>query len=338
MTSEPPIRLATDVDLDALAAMRAAEGWLVNRDLLDLLHHARRARLFVIPHAPTRSAFALDDAGGRSSLASSVEDGPLAAVSAVAYGPIGFIGNVIVAPQGRGRGLGAHIMRHVIAWLAGEGVRRVELDATPEGRRLYERLGFVPTERSWIVEGTPAALDRRHLADRAHGSTHTLMDLRPGALAVIAAVDRAALGGDRLDLLDALLAQPGVWARAAVGVDGNADGYLVARPMASPPDGLHVGPWVCRSPAVAAALLADVVSAKLNAAGAPLTPEAPLHAVVPGAARSALAFARAIGLTPIPDDMRMRLAVPAHGGDSDASDPIAADTTLVYAMLAPMVG
>lgn len=53
--------------------------------------------------------------------------------------------NVYVEPAWRRRGVAAALMRTLLEVLAERRIRRVVLHASEEGRRLYERLGFVQT-------------------------------------------------------------------------------------------------------------------------------------------------------------------------------------------------
>jgi GNAT superfamily N-acetyltransferase len=61
------------------------------------------------------------------------------------FGPEAIVLNVYVEPPWRRRGVAEALMRTVLDALAGYGIRRVVLHASDEGRRLYQRLGFVPT-------------------------------------------------------------------------------------------------------------------------------------------------------------------------------------------------
>jgi ribosomal protein S18 acetylase RimI-like enzyme len=55
------------------------------------------------------------------------------------------LANVITLPQYRGRGHGTRVVRDVIDWAEVIKADRVDLSATPEGQRLYERVGFIHT-------------------------------------------------------------------------------------------------------------------------------------------------------------------------------------------------
>jgi ribosomal protein S18 acetylase RimI-like enzyme len=46
--------------------------------------------------------------------------------------------------------VGEALMRSVLTALAERKVRRIVLHASDDGRRLYERLGFVPTNEMWL--------------------------------------------------------------------------------------------------------------------------------------------------------------------------------------------
>ena len=60
-------------------------------------------------------------------------------------GPEALVLNVYVVPEWRRRGVGEALMRSLLNALAERNVRRIVLHASEDGRRLYERLGFVPT-------------------------------------------------------------------------------------------------------------------------------------------------------------------------------------------------
>jgi ribosomal protein S18 acetylase RimI-like enzyme len=60
-------------------------------------------------------------------------------------GPEAIVLNVYVEPAWRRRGAAEALMRAVLDALAQRGIRRIVLHASDDGRRLYERLGFVST-------------------------------------------------------------------------------------------------------------------------------------------------------------------------------------------------
>jgi GNAT superfamily N-acetyltransferase len=64
---------------------------------------------------------------------------------AIAKGAHAIVLNVFVEREWRRQGLGAFLMRHVIDWAQNKQLDRLVLHSSREGRQLYERLGFEPT-------------------------------------------------------------------------------------------------------------------------------------------------------------------------------------------------
>jgi GNAT superfamily N-acetyltransferase len=55
------------------------------------------------------------------------------------------LANVITLPAHRGRGYGTTLVLDVVAWARSIAADRVDLSATPDGQRIYEKLGFTVT-------------------------------------------------------------------------------------------------------------------------------------------------------------------------------------------------
>jgi GNAT superfamily N-acetyltransferase len=71
-------------------------------------------------------------------------DSIVGTVTTITYaGRLAWVGMVLVAPRCRGRGIGTALLKRAIAHLDARGVRSIKLDATPAGKPLYDRLGFV---------------------------------------------------------------------------------------------------------------------------------------------------------------------------------------------------
>jgi len=70
---------------------------------------------------------------------------PRSSGDGIELGPEAIVLNVYVEPAWRRRGVGERLMQSVLTALAERNVRRIVLHASQDGRRLYERLGFVPT-------------------------------------------------------------------------------------------------------------------------------------------------------------------------------------------------
>lgn len=69
-------------------------------------------------------------------------------------GPEAIVLNVYVESGWRRRGVAEALMRTVIETLAARGIGRIVLHPSDEGRPLYERLGFVPTNEMLLTELT----------------------------------------------------------------------------------------------------------------------------------------------------------------------------------------
>jgi len=75
---------------------------------------------------------------------------PSEAGTALLPGPEGIVLNVYTDPAWRRRGVAELLMQQLLDWVRGRGLGRLVLHASPDGRPLYEKLGFVATnEMRW---------------------------------------------------------------------------------------------------------------------------------------------------------------------------------------------
>lgn len=70
---------------------------------------------------------------------------PTLAGDGLLLGLEGLVLNVYTAKPWRRRGVAKFLMQTIITWAAGQGIVRLVLGASPEGRPLYEQIGFVAT-------------------------------------------------------------------------------------------------------------------------------------------------------------------------------------------------
>jgi GNAT superfamily N-acetyltransferase len=162
----------------------------------------------------------------------------------IAYeGRFAWIGMVLVDPDYRNRGIGNSLLQRAIEYLDSTGISTIKLDATPAGKPLYEKIGFV-TEYEidrWVLKRSVT----RNLAT-------TISVLPPDLLAQVFEYDREVFGADRSALLGSLSHH----APSLVVVPSFFDrqGYAFGR------HGLfadHLGPWMARDDHTAEILLKE---------------------------------------------------------------------------------
>ena len=149
------IRTADAADIPALARHRAA----MFRDMGQLAAHLNdsleRATASFLEVAMSRGEYlawvAEDGAappaivGGAGVQLRPILPRPRPSTEELELGPEAIVLNVYVESAWRRRGVAEALMRAVLDALTIRGIRRVVLHASPDGRRLYERLGFVIT-------------------------------------------------------------------------------------------------------------------------------------------------------------------------------------------------
>ena len=147
----------------------------------------------------------------------------VATTTLLRYGTaMAWIGMVLTRPEYRRQGLAKRLMEDAITGAEQTGLHTLKLDATDEGRPLYERLGFIveATVERW-GRNAKAGLVAEEISDAPKGwiqcSSHvgTTSD-------EIFALDRKAFGMSRNRVLETLFT-PGRY-------DSAASGYVLSRP------------------------------------------------------------------------------------------------------------
>jgi GNAT superfamily N-acetyltransferase len=189
--------------------------------------------------------FLLEENRGRFVVA--VRDGIVVGTGgASCYGDrLAWVCMILVDPAARGRGIGSAIVAAVLDRLA--DVKTVGLDATPAGRPVYERLGFVPAcglVRVGGVASIPAA---------TRGATRPL---EAGDLPSVLALDLEAFGAGRARVIGWARERMPALAWCAMDEDRVA-GYCLGR---EGDRALHVGPVIARSATAACDLVASAAS------------------------------------------------------------------------------
>jgi ribosomal protein S18 acetylase RimI-like enzyme len=161
-----------------------------------------------------------------------------------------WIGMVLVDPEYRKQGIGTQLLAKAIEYLDQSRVLAMKLDATPAGKPLYTKLGFV-TEyeiERWILKRPSIE------ARTAAGTSNDF--LTPGQLQQLFELDREVFGADRGLLLRSLKTQAPEFA-LAVWPERSLEGYCFGR------SGLfadHLGPWMAANHAAAKKLLHEFLT------------------------------------------------------------------------------
>ncbi len=147
-----------------------------------------------------------------------------------------WIGMVLVDPEYRKQGIGTDLLKKAIEYLDSSQVATMKLDATPQGKPIYSKLGFVEEyeiER-WILKREPGAT-----STTPRSTSAPLSEMQREQ---IFRVDEELFGADRSFLLRALCDETPEFA-TGVWEDGLPQGYAFGR------RGLfadHLGPWMAK--------------------------------------------------------------------------------------------
>jgi GNAT superfamily N-acetyltransferase len=151
------------------------------------------------------------------------------------FGSVAWIAMVLVDVRLRRRGIATALMTHALAHLEKRGVTCIRLDATPLGRPVYEKLGFVAQYELARFQGVlPPA-----------GPVAGVEPVPPQRFHEVVNLDRAVSGTDRTKLLARLFQEHPETIRGAW-TDGTLQGYLAIRPRAH---ALQLGPCMANEEA-----------------------------------------------------------------------------------------
>lgn len=170
-------------------------------------------------------------------------EGLLGTGAILPYAGFGWVSMVLVTAAARGQGIGTGLLGRAIAALT--GMDRVPvLDATPAGERIYRPLGFRPVF---------PLMRWRGMGDAAAPSMDGLRPVGAEDLPAIAALDAAAFGADRSDILT------GLWQRAPAPalMLTAGDGFALARPGRQ---AMQIGPLVAPDEVAARRLLTAILA------------------------------------------------------------------------------
>ena len=221
----------------------------------------------------------LDHEPGGCFLAS-VDGAAAGTATTTAYGrEVGWIGMVLVHPDFRRRGVATRLLGTCIDYLDTR-VRCLKLDATPDGRRVYEKLGFV-------VDSGLARWEGRSVAATGEPTLHG-NDL-PYLL------DREAFGADRSAFLRRLSRDSRIFLTQG--------GYALLRPGSR---AHYLGPTVAGSAECGRRLIRSALAS---------IPGEPVFWDIPDDNTAATTFARELGFARQRPLLRMHRGVPAFAGN-----------------------
>ena len=157
-----------------------------------------------------------------------------------------WIGMVLVDPDFRGRGIGTRLLERAIEHVDGLKIPAIKLDATPQGKPLYEKLRFLPEYEigRWSRRRFP-----HEAAESASFGAREVISQE--LLETICKFDREIFGADRGFLLKSVHADAPDF---TVGIlhSGRLEGYAFGR-RGSFAD--HLGPWMATDASTARQLL-----------------------------------------------------------------------------------
>ncbi|MFD9069896.1 MULTISPECIES: GNAT family N-acetyltransferase [Streptomyces] len=229
-----PIRRLTPRDLAACADLSEDRGWPREEHKWGLLLSAG-------------TGYGIDDPDG---------PGLIAACVVTQYGPLenpglSAIGMVLVAERHARKGIGRHLMRYVTD---SAGTTPLTLHATPNGRPLYEQLGFKTVGRAEMLRG--------HFTPSSSSSASASADGTPGIttraataedLPTLISLDTEVFGLDRTHMITRLPAFTDQFRVA------EANGEIIGYAGAWPNMETHVvGPLIARDTETAKALIASL--------------------------------------------------------------------------------
>ena len=218
------IRLVKDADIDSVYALCKKEQWNHSTKVIKRLFNIEPKGCFV---AEVDGAFA-------------------GQVFSVSFGHVGWIGLMIVDERHRRKGVATTLMRKAVAYLLESGAETIKLEAVPDIRGLYRKLGFVDELDSLRYVGV----------SNKHGRTiaSNIEPLATEDMEEVAEFDTKHFGVNRLRLLEELNKdhpENCFFSR----ISSQVIGYIMAYEMDR---SYRIGPWVCdpEHPAVAQELFA----------------------------------------------------------------------------------
>jgi GNAT superfamily N-acetyltransferase len=211
-----------------------------------------------------------------------IDDQLVGSISAVCYGDdYAFLGLYLVKPELRGQGIGSQLWAVAMQRVGG---RRVGLDGVVDMQSAYAQSGFALAYRNIRFGGQVSGV--RPVSD-------AMVVIGSDDLHRVESFDRATFGADRSGFLADWLSQPDGHSWAFV-EDDQVRGFGTVRACR---EGFKVGPLVADSALVAAEIFNALAGSAANGGA--------IYLDVPEPNAEALDLARAVGLSPVFETVRM---------------------------------
>jgi len=145
-----------------------------------------------------------------------------------------WVGMVLVDPEARGHGVGTQLLQEAMSIL--RGIPSIRLDATPQGRPVYQRLGFedeyelcrMQRAEITIAEGPRDDSPRPLLSTLGRTEGLSVRPMKAEDLVTVREADRLIFGADRYEILQWALQQSPEYAWIALSSAG-LEGYCFGR-------------------------------------------------------------------------------------------------------------
>ena len=183
---------------------------------------------------------------------------PVGVVGATIYQTFAHVGMMAVHPRVQRQGVGLALMQHLLAWLDGQRVPCVLLDASAAGQPLYEKLGFVAYRQVDVLQ--------RRTGSSFHTPAPQVEPISMRDLDELVEFDTAIFGADRGRVLQALLTTFPERAFMLRSEMGQITGYVFAQEN-------RIGPWVAERSQDAEVLLQAALSLRYAGTVSVVVPE-----------------------------------------------------------------
>jgi ribosomal protein S18 acetylase RimI-like enzyme len=165
--------------------------------------------------------------------------------AAIDYGPFSYVGLMATHPRFQYRGIARKVLQKLLEWLDARKCPTILLDASVAGAHLYENMGFLDKELTYVFSSTKKTSPEETWS-------HGISILEEAQLPELLSFDSPIFGASREALLRSYLNDYPDRFIVSRNSNGQIDGYLVAQARV-------IGPWVSRDFDVAERLISQAL-------------------------------------------------------------------------------